>query len=189
MAEINKQFITELQGKTFITYNGLVDLAHQMELKSITTELIQIPTADNNNQCIMKATATTHNGQIFEGYGDADPANVNSMIRKHLIRMAETRAKARALRDLTNVGMTAIEELGEEDIESTPEPNTPKKPTTTTQSNNNPKQDIINNSLASDAQVTYIDNLCKKKNYTEESIKAYMTNAYKKTDVKTLTKS
>ena len=55
--------------------------------------------------------------------------------------------------------------------------------------NDNPKQDIINNSLASEAQVTYIDNLCKKKNYTEESIKAYMTNTYKKTDVKALTKS
>lgn len=129
MAELNKEFITELQGKTFITYNGLVDLAHQMKLQTITTEIIQLPTEDNGNQCIMKATATTEDGKIFEGYGDADPSNVNRMIAKHLIRMAETRAKARALRDLTNVGMTAIEELGgDEDDKPTNPSNNKYKP-------------------------------------------------------------
>ena len=90
-----------------------------MELKSITTEIIQFPNDENNNQCIVKAVATTFNEQVFEGYGDADPTNVNRMIAKHLIRMSETRAKARALRDLTNVGMTAFEELGGEDEEPT----------------------------------------------------------------------
>lgn len=112
MSKIDSKFIVNLQGKSFVTYNGLVDLAHQMELKSITTEIIQLPTTENNNQCIVKAVATTFNEMAFEGYGDADKSNVNSMIAKHLIRMAETRAKARALRDLTNVGMTAFEELG-----------------------------------------------------------------------------
>lgn len=112
MAELNKEFVVDLKGKEFVTFNGLMDLAHQMKLKSITTELIQVPNEDNGNQCIMKAVATTEDGKVFEGYGDADPTNVNRMIARHLIRMAETRAKARALRDLTNVGMTAIEELG-----------------------------------------------------------------------------
>ena len=129
MAELNKEFIVNLQGKDFVTYNGLVDLAHQLELKSITTEIIQFPTDENNNQCIVKAVATTFNEMTFEGYGDADPTNVNRMIAKHLIRMAETRAKARALRDLTNVGMTAFEELGEQE-DDTPQkgPSTPQKP-------------------------------------------------------------
>lgn len=118
LSKIDSKFIINLKGKEFVTYDGILDLAHQLKLKSIETELIQIPDDSNNNNCIVKAVVTTEDGKRFEGYGDANPRNVNSMIANHIIRMAETRAKARALRDLTNIGMTAIEELGGEDIEA-----------------------------------------------------------------------
>ncbi len=107
---INENFIINLQGKSFVTYEGLLDLAHQKSLKSIEVELIQVPTPENKMTAICKAVATAENG-VFVDYGDASPLSVNSKIHPHIIRMASTRAKARALRDLTNVGMTAIEEL------------------------------------------------------------------------------
>jgi hypothetical protein len=51
----------------------------------------------------------------FTGIGDANPSNVTRMMAPHLLRMAETRAKARALRDAVNVGVTALEELADAD--------------------------------------------------------------------------
>lgn len=114
MASIDKKFIVTLQGKEFVTYEGLLDVAHQMKLKSIKTDIVQLPNEENQYLCIMKAIAVTEDGKEFHGYGDASPNNVNKNIAPHLIRMAETRAKARALRDLTNIGMTALEELGDD---------------------------------------------------------------------------
>lgn len=171
MSKIDKQFIVNLQGKDFVTYEGLLDLAHQEGLTSIKTELVQLPTQDNNNQCIMKAIAYTEKGQ-FEGYGDADNVNVTGMVKKHLIRMAETRAKARALRDLTNVGMTALEEMGGEDNKPNAKP-----------SNNNKSSN-----KASSKQLGFIKNLAKKKEYSFESISKYIKQEFDKSNSKELTK-
>ena len=124
------EHIVKLQGKEFVTYPGLLDEAHQCGLLGITTECIQIPHESNGETCIMRAVARTERGE-WTGYGDASPKNVNSMIKLHLIRMAETRAKARALRDLTNIGMTAIEELGgdaEQDPPQRKQPAPPQQP-------------------------------------------------------------
>ena len=140
LSKIDSKFIIKLQGKEFVTYEGLLDVAHQLKLKSIETDLIQTPSSENQFTCIMKAVVTTEDGKSFEGYGDANPQNVNSMISRHLIRMAETRAKARALRDLTNIGMTSIEELGGEEIEA---PVTKKQPVKK-QSNVQPVKDETN---------------------------------------------
>jgi hypothetical protein len=64
---------------------------------------------------IVKATAEMEDDRRFSGIGDASPENVGRNIAPHLIRMAETRAKARALRDAVNVGATALEELSDGD--------------------------------------------------------------------------
>ncbi|MDR7855828.1 hypothetical protein [Tissierella sp.] len=111
---VNEKFIINLQGKSFVTYEGLLDLAHQRSLLSLEVEVIQIPTNDNNMTAICKAIATTEK-ERYQDIGDASPRSVNSALVPHLIRMASTRAKARVLRDLTNVGMTAVEELSMED--------------------------------------------------------------------------
>ncbi len=107
---INERFIINLQGKSYVTYEGLLDLAHQKNLKSLEVEIIQFPNKENNMTAICKARATTED-EVYTDVGDASPQSVNANIAPHLIRMASTRAKARVLRDLTNIGMTAIEEL------------------------------------------------------------------------------
>lgn len=111
---VNEKFLINLQGKNYVTYEGLLDLAHQKGLLSMEVEIIQIPNQENNMVAICKATATTEK-ETFVDIGDASPQSVNSALIPHIIRMASTRAKARTLRDLTNIGMTAIEELSFED--------------------------------------------------------------------------
>lgn len=108
-----KRFMVERQGQTFVLYAGLLDLGHQKGLKEITTTLVQVPSELNGMTAIVHATAAFVDGREFQGLGDASPSNVTRMMAPHLIRMAETRAKARALRDATNVGVTAFEEIGE----------------------------------------------------------------------------
>ncbi len=115
---MKKEFIVERQGKAFVLYAGLLDLAHQNGLKSIRTELVQVPSEANYRVAICTATVVLEKEGVertFTGIGDAAPNNVAPMMLTCLVRMAETRAKARALRDSVNVGVTAFEELGEED--------------------------------------------------------------------------
>lgn len=104
----NSEHVITLQGKEYITFAGLLDHAHNSGLESIRTELVQ----HDDNITIFKSTAVMRNNRVFTAYGDATPKNVNSMIAPHRLRMAETRAISRSLRLATDIGMTALEELG-----------------------------------------------------------------------------
>ena len=108
---MREEYMIERQGKRFVLYAGLLEEAHSRGLRSVETELLQIPGGENGGLAIVKAVVRTEEGK-FSGIGDASPENVSRNIAPHLIRMAETRAKARALRDAINVGVTALEELG-----------------------------------------------------------------------------
>jgi len=93
-----------------VTYAGLLSLAHDKGLKKMETALVQLPEETNGHTAVFLAVVETESG-IYKGHGDANPENVASRIIPHIIRMAETRAKARALRDAVNIGVVSIEEL------------------------------------------------------------------------------
>jgi hypothetical protein len=112
---VRDEFMITRQGKQYVLFQGLLDEAHSLGLKGIDTDLIQIPDESNGHVAIVKATAEMDDERRFSGIGDASPDNVGRNIAPHLIRMAETRAKARALRDAVNVGATALEELSDGD--------------------------------------------------------------------------
>ena len=110
---LDDNFVKQIDDKDFVLYAGLLDVAHQKNLCMVDVELIQYPSDENKNTAICKARVETMDGKKFSDIGDANPQNCNSKVARHLIRMASTRAKARAFRDMDNIGMTALEELGD----------------------------------------------------------------------------
>lgn len=114
---VDKKFLIERQGKQVVLYQGLLDLAHEMGLVSLRSEVLQFPNMDNGGTCYAMATAIfKRNGEemIFQDFADANAGNVTPAMKNCIPRMAATRAKARCLRDGTNCGVTAFEELGDD---------------------------------------------------------------------------
>jgi len=123
-----KEFMVQRQGKWVVLYAGLLHLAHKRGLVGIETEMLQYPTADNGNTAIARARVMIEqDGKIktFTGIGDANPGNVAKPMAIHTVRMSETRAKSRALRDAVDVGVAALEELAEGEEGVTKGPSAP----------------------------------------------------------------
>jgi len=113
--KLDERFLTNIKGKDFVLYAGVLDLATQRGLLKLEVELIQFPNKENGNEAICRAIAVGKNGEVFSDIGDANPSNCHSMIAKHLIRMSSTRAKGRCLRDMCNIGIACLEELSDFD--------------------------------------------------------------------------
>jgi hypothetical protein len=130
--------------KQVIRYEGILARAHEDGLRSIHTELVQIPSKANGDAAIVRAVVVTGRG-TFEGIGDATPGNVNARVVGHLLRVAETRAKARALRDAVNIGLVALEELDEVDaVDAVDEPPRVERPAPQGPANGNaPSDDLM----------------------------------------------
>ena len=94
-------------------FRDLLSRAHNMGLTHIKTKAISISNPPER-RAVFKATVTmrTEDGLLdFVGHGDRDDKNTHALIAPHYIRMAETRAIARALRWATNEGRTCAEEM------------------------------------------------------------------------------
>lgn len=102
--------IMNFRGNEYITYKGLLDIAHEKGLQKMDTKIEHIDF--KTHTAVVKGTVYMRSGEEYSAMGDASPENVsNASIQPHFLRMAETRALARALRQATNVGMTSLEEL------------------------------------------------------------------------------
>ena len=96
-------------------YAGVLDLATQKGLVKLEVDLIQFPSNENGMEAVCRATAVSKIGSVYTDFGDANPENCTELVSKHIIRVASTRAKGRALRDMCNIGIACLEELGDFD--------------------------------------------------------------------------
>lgn len=118
--ELDPRFIVDLKGRPFPTWAGVLDAATKAGLKTLNTNILQIPSSENGNVAIVEAIATFEDGRHFSDIGDACPANVKPHLATALLRIASTRAKGRVLRDAMNVGEALLEEIGDDDAPHAP---------------------------------------------------------------------
>lgn len=103
------QHVVMIQGKAFVKFAGLLQMAHERGLVALTADW----TYNDGELSLAHAVATFQDGRRFEESGDASPANTNRKVALHFRRVALTRAKARVLRDALGVDLVAVEELAD----------------------------------------------------------------------------
>ena len=60
--KLNDRFIIKIENRDFVQYAGLLDLGHQKGISQIEVDPIQLPTQDNGNFAICKATVISKTG-------------------------------------------------------------------------------------------------------------------------------
>jgi hypothetical protein len=104
---IPTQYVVMIQGKPFVKFAGLLQMAHERGLVALTADW----TYNDAELSLAHAVATFQDGRRFEESGDATPGNTNRKVAVHFRRVALTRAKARVLRDALGVDLVSVEEL------------------------------------------------------------------------------
>lgn len=106
---IDPRYVVHIQGKPFVRYAGLLELAQERGLQELTAQW----TYNSEDLSLAEAVATFRDGRHYHECGDATPTNVTKQVAPHFRRVALTRAKSRVLRDALGVDMVAVEELGQ----------------------------------------------------------------------------
>lgn len=105
-----EDYVISRRGADYVLYEGLLFEAHKQGLKGIWTHLLQAPSAENGGRAVCAAVVETHKGR-FCGLGEARLAEDRSVPGRGIVGLAETRAKARALRDAVGALPTPFDDL------------------------------------------------------------------------------
>ena len=102
-----------LNGRWYVTHNGLLAIAQRKKCVGIRTMLVRGLCDARSRRWVLRAVVyKTPGSPGFGGFGDADPSNVSTLVQGAELRIAETRAVNRALRKAYGIGLCSIEELG-----------------------------------------------------------------------------
>lgn len=132
------------------------------EIVESTSEIIETPTSQNNQRCVIKHTLG------IEKYGGIGIIKVDGCVdvlyhktpypfKDHLVATADTRAEGKALRRALKIRVVTAEELQNEDESDT----------------------ISSDELINDQQMLAINQLCKR---LDISVQAIVTGEYNKVD-------
>ncbi len=72
MPKLDDRFLTNIKGKDFVLYAGVLDLATQKGLLKLEVELLQYPSKKTGNEAICRVVATGKTEEVFFDIGDAN---------------------------------------------------------------------------------------------------------------------
>jgi hypothetical protein len=110
-SSIDPRYLTTISGRPFVRFDGLLALAHERGLVELSTTVVSV----TPDFAVCQAVARFQDGLVVTDIGDATPQNVKKHLAPHFVRLAATRASARALRHGLNISEVAVEELGSDD--------------------------------------------------------------------------
>lgn len=128
--DFKKKFSVNIKGKEAIKLEGLTAFAHEKGMWKFETKLVQYPSDQNAWTAICETVIGGYDYDpitnklrevIYSDIGDANVNNCGKMVAASYIRMASTRAQARALRKYTNIDMVCSSELSDV-VDEAPEP-------------------------------------------------------------------
>ena len=177
----------EVVVKHITYYADLLAAAHEAGIKSLTTEAVQLPSEANGHSAVVKAVIETGRGS-FCALGDASPENVEAEFLPHVIRVAETRAKARALRDALNIGVVAFEEIsgriGSERATSNGAVKSAQPQAAPAQASDKPRAASPVNEFWSDNQRRLIFRLLSKRGLEGEALQRHLRETFNVSDLR-----
>lgn len=110
---INPKGMDVLGGKPYINHTGLLEIAKRIGMAGIKVEPVHRATKEEP-WAEYKATVAMKDGSFYEdyGYGSRDSIKMSSLHNADFINMTTiTRAKNRALRGATGMGLVSAEEI------------------------------------------------------------------------------
>lgn len=109
LERINNDFVNTIKGKPAISKQGFRFIQREFE---ISTESEVVQWIDDPLGCVVWAKAELPGGYSAEAHGEGYQFE-SDVSDNEFVRYADTRAKNRAISDLTSAGALAVSELGE----------------------------------------------------------------------------
>lgn len=94
-----------------VPYGEFLALARDEGLVALEVQVVQAPSESNGRTAVVQATARGRDNGTFSAVGEASPRSAPDAWHPFLTTLAELRAKARALRDMTGLEHAVQEEL------------------------------------------------------------------------------